>query len=165
MQYTDLRLPSYMRKKLKEPLGDLVSSVDELDISSEIIICVGDKITENILEAGVKPRICVYDGRIMRKPVQIPDVIKDFDQREIRIKNPAGSLTKEAFTAMQDALKSKSATKIRVDGEEDLITLVAITLAPEGSVVLYGQPGEGVVVVKVDEEKKAYARDILNEMR
>lgn len=165
MPHNDLRLPPHLRKKLKKPFGNLVSSVDELDIESEIIVSVGDKITENLLKAGIEPKVCVYDGKIMRKPVHIPDVIKNFDREEIRIKNPAGSLTKEAFTAIGDALKSKSATKIRVDGEEDLIALIAINLAPEGSVVLYGQPGEGVVVVEVDERKKAYIRDILEGMR
>lgn len=46
-----------------------------------------------------------------------------------------------------------------VDGEEDLLTLVAMAVAPLGSFVIYGQPREGVVLVEVDcqANKKAIA--------
>ena len=44
--------------------------------------------------------------------------------------------------------------KIYVEGEEDLATLPAVLLSPTGSMVAYGQPGEGVVLVEVDESKK-----------
>ena len=40
--------------------------------------------------------------------------------------------------------------KIVVEGEEDLATLPAILYAPPGSVVVYGQPDEGSVLVKVN---------------
>lgn len=39
---------------------------------------------------------------------------------------------------------------ILVDGEEDLAVLPCILTAPSGSLVLYGQPGEGLVVCEVD---------------
>ena len=36
-----------------------------------------------------------------------------------------------------------------VDGEEDLATLPAVLAAPDGASVVYGQPGEGMVLVTV----------------
>ena len=51
-----------------------------------------------------------------------------------------------------------------VDGEEDLLTLVAVLYAPEGSFVVYGQPYQGIIVVKVTPEKKAEAKALLNTM-
>jgi uncharacterized protein (UPF0218 family) len=51
-----------------------------------------------------------------------------------------------------------------VDGEEDLLTLVAVLYAPENAVVVYGQPYEGIVLVKVSPEKKAEALEFLKAM-
>jgi uncharacterized protein (UPF0218 family) len=51
-----------------------------------------------------------------------------------------------------------------VDGEEDLLTLIAVLYAPEKSWVVYGQPREGAVVVEVTPEKKAETAEILRGM-
>ncbi len=51
-----------------------------------------------------------------------------------------------------------------VDGEEDLLTLVAVLCAPENSLVVYGQPHEGIVVVKVTEKTKRKIRRIVEAM-
>lgn len=40
---------------------------------------------------------------------------------------------------------------IRVDGEEDLLTLPIIYFAPVGTAVYYGQPHQGVVRVLIDD--------------
>ncbi len=48
-----------------------------------------------------------------------------------------------------------------IDGEEDLLALPAIDHAPLGSVVYYGQPGQGLVEVVVRKEKKVEARALL----
>jgi uncharacterized protein (UPF0218 family) len=42
-----------------------------------------------------------------------------------------------------------------VDGEEDLAVLPCLLNSPKDAFILYGQPNEGVVLVKVDE---AYPR-------
>jgi hypothetical protein len=51
-----------------------------------------------------------------------------------------------------------------VDGEEDLLTLVAVLHAPEKSLVVYGQPQEGIVVVRVTKQKKEMIRRIVEAM-
>ena len=53
---------------------------------------------------------------------------------------------------------------VLIEGEEDLLTIPAVMEAPLGAVVFYGQPLEGVVAVRVDEESKAGARAILKGM-
>ena len=52
-----------------------------------------------------------------------------------------------------------------VEGEEDLLTLVAVLKAPENSLVVYGQPHEGVVAVKVDKAIKEGIRKIIAAMK
>ena len=52
-------------------------------------------------------------------------------------------------------------TLIYVEGEEDLAVIPLVMAADEGGVVLYGQPGEGVVVREVDGKAKEKAKEML----
>ncbi len=52
-----------------------------------------------------------------------------------------------------------------VDGEEDLLTLVAVLYAPENALVVYGQPNQGIVVVRVTSKKRAEAERIWGAMK
>ena len=57
--------------------------------------------------------------------------------------NPQGTITKEAVAAIKEAIDKNEHTHIVVDGEEDLLTLIAVLYAPENSFVVYGQPHTG----------------------
>ncbi len=50
---------------------------------------------------------------------------------------------------------------VMVEGEEDLLTLVAVVLAPLGSLVAYGQPDRGIVIVVVSDVEKSLAEQII----
>ena len=60
--------------------------------------------------------------------------------------------------------EGKKPARVQVDGEEDLMAIIAIVIAPRGSVVLYGQPGVGVVAVEVGPGSKSRSRTILRKM-
>lgn len=81
------------------------------------------------------------------------------------VKNPPGyiatTLVHAVHQAIERRLRGGKRSIIRVIGEEDLAGVPAILLAPLGTVVLYGQPGEGMVAVDVTEEKKDTIRNIL----
>ncbi len=66
--------------------------------------------------------------------------------------------------ALENAFEGHGSVLIRVEGEEDLVTLPAIALAPHGFTVVYGLPDKGAVLVKVDEESKSRVEDILTRM-
>lgn len=166
-----LRLTPKLRKILKKPLGRLTNISDlvkEMD-DDKCIICVGDETSKIALKAGLKPKVCVCDGNIQRNFVGIPDIVRDYAQAEgceiIKVKNPASCLTSDVFDVMLKAVDCERNTVIWVDGEEDLVALAAIKLAPIGSMVLYGQPSEGLVVVNVDEGIKDNVEWILGEMK
>jgi len=163
MNYKTLKLPESLRETLKKPFGELLSDLEELKRNKNII-CVGDETSRISLNLGLKPKILVYDGRIKREFTPIPSIIRDFNAKEVRVDNPAGYITKESFEAIYSALRDIKRVKIRIDGEEDLLTIAAIELAPEGSMVLYGQPDQGLVVAKVTKENKEKVRRILNQM-
>ena len=161
----DLVLPENLRNKLKEPLGKIISDLDGLNINSKTIICVGDIASEVILKKGIKPKLCIYDNMSARKKIKTPAAIEKFKVEKISVKNPPGHLTSEVFAKLKEALSSCSSKKIFVNGEEDLTTLAAIDLAPIGSLVFYGQPDKGMVMVNVDKNIKDIVKNILNEMR
>jgi uncharacterized protein (UPF0218 family) len=97
----------------------------------------------------------------MRRSIQ-PTLLAT--ERIFHVKNPQGTITEEAIAAIQEALQSNQHARIVVEGEEDLLTLIAIMRAPQDSFVLYGQPHEGIVVVKVTEGKKTEVSEILKAM-
>jgi len=165
------RLTPKLREELKDPLGLLIQgSFDEtMKKLKELIkkekpskiISVGDSVSESMTRHGVSPQVLIVDNKVMREPIQ--PIAVDADQT-LHLKNPAGTLAEEAWTVMKEALKGKRRTRVLVDGEEDLLTLVAVLCAPKNSLVVYGQPREGIVVVKVTEKTREMVRRIVDSM-
>lgn len=160
-----------LRERLKSPLGLLIrGSFDEtMEILKDLvdkekplrIISVGDVVSDNMVRHSISPQVLIVDNKVMRE--LITPISIEVDQT-LHVKNPPGTLTDEAWSVIQDALKLGQRTKVLVDGEEDLLTLVAVLYAPENSFVVYGQPREGIVVVKVTEQKKEMVRQIVEAM-
>ncbi|MBM3292454.1 DUF359 domain-containing protein [Candidatus Bathyarchaeota archaeon] len=53
---------------------------------------------------------------------------------------------------------------IIVEGEEDLLVLPLMADMPLGSVIIYGQPNEGLVIITITEERQNWARNFINQM-
>ncbi len=169
-----LRLPEELRSLLKNPLGTLcrgnglecVEAMRSELLASKKIAAVGDMTTFFLLEASIVPDLAVVDNKTKRMPV--PDeVVRSLmhnGYRTVKVENPAATLTKELIDQIRESLKGEERVKIVVEGEEDLATLPAILFAPSGSVVVYGQPNEGSVMVKVTPEKKKYIKKLMDKM-
>lgn len=169
-----LLLPSGLRSKLKDPLGDLckgngLECVQAMDPDLKVaikLIAVGDMTAFYLLKASVVPDVVIVDNKTKRMPV--PDhVVKSLDHdsyKTVEVKNPPATLTKELMDMIRESLQESERIKIVVDGEEDLATLPAILYAPLGSVVIYGQPNEGSVLVKVTAEKKKHIEELMKQM-
>ena len=125
------------------------------------IVSVGDTVSRNLHEHQITPQLSITDNKRRRKRIK-PEVFAD--KTVVYVKNPQGTITEEAITAIKTALESDEHTHVIVDGEEDLLTLIAVLYAPESSLVVYGQPYAGIVVVKATSEKKAEAAEILKAM-
>ncbi len=169
-----IELPRELRPLMKKPFGKLYVGngsdtiekfVGEL-ASSTKLISVGDVTTFHLLEAGIFPDICIVDNRTKRKPVARHVSTRNMDNvyEEVSVENPAGIITDELIKTLCEAFTSEKPIRIFVKGEEDLATLPVILLAPLGAVVLYGQPDEGVVFVKVTEEKKREIRTLFEKL-
>jgi len=161
-----------LRDELRAPLGLLIKgSFDETakklkelmeKIKPSMVISVGDAVSDNMMKHGIPLQVLIVDNKVMRGPVQ--PIAVDADQT-LHLRNPPGTLTEEAWTVIKEALREKGRTKVLVDGEEDLLTLVAVLCAPENSLVVYGQPHEGIVVVKVTEKTREKMRGIVDAMK
>jgi len=166
------RLTPYLRRKLKKPLGTIIQgsfkeTIDKFKHMMEAekplcVISVGDAVSRSLVENNILPQIVVVDNKCMRKDLEEPLSFKT--ERTVSIKNPEATITEEAVTVLQDSLKCGMRVQIVVDGEEDLLTLIVVLYAPENSFVVYGQPHEGIVVVRTTPEKKAEIAEILRAM-
>lgn len=117
--------------------------------------------SQNMLKRGIQPQIIIVDNKVMREK---SEPIKATVDKKVSVKNPAGTLTPETWVVINRALEQKQPTQVLVDGEEDLLALVAVLQAPEGSFVVYGQPHEGVVVVAVDKKIKERVQKTVDSM-
>lgn len=126
------------------------------------LVTVGDRVSEDLTNQQILPDVLIVDNKVMREEI-VP--IHASADKVATARNPPGTITDEAWLAVKNALESPGRTKIVVEGEEDLLTLVAILTAPEGSLVLYGQPREGIVAVKVNAEAKDRVRAMVDTMR
>ena len=164
-----MQLPDDLRDQLKNPLGNLISDNDpnkeniikKISVES-VIITVGDRTTENILQLGLKPQIQIIDGLEKRSERAVP--ADATISTRLSCKNPPGEITEESIQIIKKAFSSEPPVRIIVDGEEDLLVIPVCILAPENSVVMYGQPNEGLVIVQITPKMRAKVQKILDTM-
>lgn len=155
-----LVLPKESRKLFKDPFGTLHPDISTVlpELAGRTIYAVGDVVTHNLKKNGITPAIAVVDGQTMRLPCSR---IPSFSGECIHVENPAGTITEELEKALTYAIGHTPIT-IMVDGEEDLAVIPLVIAAPDGSVVLYGQPNKGVVLRTIDAAAKSAAKDLLS---
>jgi len=163
MQFSDEEL-----RVFKKPAGVLIRnekiSIDSLSpyLKTQLIISVGDATTEKLLSLGIVPSVQIVDGREQREKRKLPE--KRY-ATEIKCINPAGGISKDAISAVKQALTSEKPVRITVDGEEDLMGAVVLAFAPDDSVMFYGQPLEGLVAVRINEESRRRFGEVINRIR
>jgi uncharacterized protein (UPF0218 family) len=161
-----------LRVKLREPFGTLIqgSFVETMNkirtlVETEkpiMIISVGDIVSRNLHKININPQLTIIDNLSLRDQKLPKEPAVD---KTIYVKNPQGTITNEAIVAIKEALEGNQHIHIVVDGEEDLLALIAVLYAPENSIVVYGQPYTGVVIIKATLEKKEQVKALLNSMK
>jgi len=161
-----VHLPQNLRDSLKKPLGILIKDSDTTkenilkNIQGSFVITVGDATTEKLIKFGIIPSLQIVDGLEKRSKRELPSsTIKT----TFSCNNPPAQITQESIDVIKKALKTPPA-RITVIGEEDLLVLPVCVYAPENSVVLYGQPNEGLVIVRINSEIRNKAQSIMDSM-
>lgn len=158
------------RQLLRRPLGELVSGTPaECNrILQEVVskekparlILVGDTVARNAFQMGIKPDVIIIDNKEKRQKAL------QFSYRAeyvFRTGNSAGTIESGAWHVVEEAIR-RGDSIVNVEGEEDLLSLPAILSSPDKSIVVYGQPDEGIVLVRVSADKKKDVNAIIEQM-
>lgn len=121
---------------------------------------MGDYVSAHILDAGLLPDIVVVDHRIMRESVEPIEL----DRENIHIVNMPGTISAQSQSVLKAVAKECRKLAVIVDGEEDLLVLPLMVYMPLGSVIIYGQPREGMVVITLTPERRNWARNFMEKM-
>jgi len=162
-----LRLPDSLREYLRWPMGSLVHGEAILPAIGRAspVVTVGDFCTLDLVARGRSPDVCLVDFKTKRQEdPELREALQRIGSAVMRVTNPAGTITPDAWRVVSEAFKSKERVRVEVRGEEDLLALVCIALAPSSAAVLYGLPTQGVVVVRADEAAKSRVLDVLRRM-
>ena len=145
------------------PIGqDNKRNIQKYLSDNSYIITVGDRTTEKLIDFDLIPSLQIIDGlekRIKR------DIIKLGDAFELKIDNPAAEITLQSIEIIKKAFTMNSPIRLTVNGEEDLLVLPVCIHAPENSVILYGQPNKGLVLIQITAEIRNKAQALLNLMK
>lgn len=167
-----LRMPEHLRAELSsEAFGTLLKGSPTENASKVLeiieskkppkIIVVGDFTLKALLDAGFAPDLGIFDRLTRRLPCEFPELEAE------TVRNPAGEITDEAICAIKKALSRKNhrKTMLSVEGEEDLLALPAIAIAPRGSLIIYGMPERGMMVVTANSTVKKKISSVISQFQ
>jgi hypothetical protein len=158
------RIPEGKRDLFKEPLGTFVTTEDLRKRNAKKTITVGDVVSLTMWKEGIIPDLAIYDGRTERRDMtEFAVLVEERGLEKAVVSNPAGTITRELEDAVRNALDFGPAL-IRVEGEEDLALMPCIRHAPEGTDIVYGWPGKGMMVLTTDAAVKDKTERLWKEM-
>ncbi len=151
-----MKLPDSLRDQLKIPLGTLLpesqankTNIEKYLSENSYVITVGDRTTEKMIEFGLIPSLQIIDSKEKREKREPPKLA---NATELTVDNPAAEITSQSIDVIKQAFTMQPPVRISVNGEEDLLVIPVCVYAPENAIVMYGQPNEGLVIVKITPE-------------
>ncbi|MEK7605754.1 MAG: pantetheine-phosphate adenylyltransferase [Patescibacteria group bacterium] len=158
-------LPENLREMLKQPVGEVTRDIETIKAQitdDTTIITIGDIVSLALRKTGIPVTLSILDKMTHREPMDTKELDIYFPQADYTISNPAGTINKDFGPLLVKAIENIIPQVMFVDGEEDLLALPSIMLAPLGALVIYGQINLGMVVVRITDAKKNYARHLLS---
>jgi uncharacterized protein (UPF0218 family) len=156
--------------QMKQPMGKLLKG-NPAETMPELanlvkktrptrVATVGDVVSRETIQSGIEANLRIIDHKTMRRPLAYSPTPS---QHVFSLVNASGTISEDAFSIIRTAMSYEDAL-IVVDGEEDLLTIPAVLESPENSIVLYGQPMQGIVVISVTSTVKLRMRNFLDAM-
>ena len=169
-----LRMPAVLDDEFKTPMGELFEGpedapevalsamLDALPENHGTLVAVGDVTVKGLMDMGVLPDIAFIDGQTKREALASSLLVRGEAYAQQRsVVNPPGQLTPELLEVVRWSLEQDDSVLVEVEGEEDLAPMFVLATAPLGTIVVYGQPRQGVVMRILDMEAKHRARNLL----
>lgn len=160
----DIIFSPKQKNQLKHPQGKLIKS--PTDINKELLnesytTLVGDVITQFSIDHKLPFNYAIVDYCNNHQPFKLDR--KWWNPKHVlQTSNNWGIISAKASKVIENAFQLDNVL-VEVDGEEDLLGFPAVLLMPLDSTVLYGQPQEGVVMIKVNETTKDNLVRFINE--
>ncbi len=152
----NLKLPQSLRPLLQKPFAPLVKKIVKPKFGC---ITVGDIAAISLLNQKITPDLAIVDLKTKRQRI-FPNLKALGLKPGLIAINPAGTITRNLVKQLLACISQKQPTLL-VDGEEDLVVLPAVLLAPLQTTIFYGQPNLGLVKITVTETTKAKALKFL----
>lgn len=163
-----MHLPENLRENLKRPMGLLIRDAEATKenilknmVKGALLISVGDATTEKLVKFGLDPSVQIVDSVEKRRKRDLPE---GKVRTTLHCTNPAAEITPESMAAIKRAFREEKPVRIVVTGEEDLLVLPVVVYAPENSIVMYGQPNEGLVIVTINQKVRNTAKKFMDSM-
>lgn len=167
-------LPEEKKPYFRKPLGKILKGGQknlnwavlqakkklEKNKGQKLVITVGDISTSSFFLNNLPFDLAVYDRRCQRKPLNLAchhffRKKAFFWQKTFNQPSTISNQSLKTLSAMvTKIIKNRKNGLVEVEGEEDLLVLPLILLAPLKSLIFYGQPQEGLVMVEVLEKIK-----------
>ncbi len=147
-------LPKSLREEISKPQGRMYKNINNFakKYKHSGIITVGDETTRRLIRLGVKTDLSIVDFKVNRKFLfkNLTD-LGIFNVKSIQVDNVPGTICNGLSCAIFNYFdKNLKSFVIKVNGEEDLAVIPCVLLAPIGTLIAYGQPREGLVLLTVD---------------
>jgi len=160
----DIVIPSDLRQNFSRMPEVLITKESQIEfLSTKILVTVGDVVTATALRYKIIPKLSIVDFKTKREQ-SLPTIPNRWD-RTVKVKNAPGSISVELWNSIESAFRSKGNTLIEVEGEEDLASIPAILMAPDGAIVIYGVPDKGIAVYEVGEHLRQLVNKDMEKIR
>ena len=165
----DLKVPEDLLIEFRKPFGKVLGK--DRDEAAErvkervrgrkkLVVSVGDSASYYLIKHGLEPNMIIIDGKERRK--MFGKKI-EFHGEEVKAENPPGHITVDLWKAVENSVPrlKEERIKIRVKGEEDLAVLPCAIHLPLGSYIVYGHFDLGLILVKLNKDRKDRAKALL----
>lgn len=160
----DIIIPTEYREVFSRPPEVMITKESQIAfMDTKILVTVGDVVTATSLRYHIIPKLSIVDFKTKREEM-LPPLPEKWD-RVVKAKNLAGSISVDLWNSIEEAFREKGNTLIEVDGEEDLASIPAILMAPDGAIVIYGVPDKGIAVYEVGDCLRKQVREHIEEMK
>lgn len=162
-----------LREELNRAPGPIISEkeIPERVKGYERLVTVGDHCTLTFIGKGIIPDISIVDFKTRRSEAMLEGKIyaheiKKIGAKVFKVKNMPGWLSRTLWFAVAKGYREKGKVRIEVDGEEDLASLACVFQAPKNkkTLVVFGIPDRGMVLVDVCRRTRDEVRDFLSRM-
>lgn len=151
-----IKLSEEVLIELKKPLGKVFPTIQQLIATSKRkkIISIGDISTINMINTGTKPHLAVFDFKSHRKELesQLKNILEINYPNPKKYENESGTISNDLINDAPKLIEEGGG--ILIKGEEDICALAFIMSADDRYVIIYGQPKEGIVLIKPTNELK-----------